>query len=142
MSWLNVYSIQVNTTHVLALISTLKVLWVLSSMSSWWQCQCHHETQSRTCLYMRTPWLPGWWHMTTHNTLACQWRQMPTLQTVSCNNLKTKKQPFKTFSQGKVHLNALFRHGRKYLWKKRLNIFLPQGWEGSYIFKKKSTWFP
>ena len=57
---------------------------------------------------------------------------MTTLLTESCNYLKTnKKQTCKTFSQGKVLLYALFRHGRKYLWK-RPKIFWPQGHGGSY----------
>ena len=70
------------------------------------------SVQGHGVVMMTTPWL----HMTT--PWLPEWRQMTTLQTGSCNYLKTKKQPWNTFSQGKVHLYALFRHGMKYLWKK------------------------
>ena len=79
----------------------------------------------RHCCVM-TPWLPEWLHMTTHDD---KWQPMgspmTTLLTESCNYFKTRKQPCKTFTQGKVHLYALFRHGRKYLWKKRPHNFDP-----------------
>ena len=61
---------------------------------------------------MTTPWLAGWLHIgpaiTTNRKLQL---------------FQYKKQPCKTFSQGKVHLHALFRHGRKCL-RKRILFYL------------------
>ena len=61
---------------------------------------------------MTTPWLAGWLHIgpaiTTNRKLQL---------------FQNKKQPCKTFSQGKVHLHALFRHGRKCL-RKRILFYL------------------
>ena len=50
--------------------------------------------------------------------------------------LETKKKPCKTFSQGKVILYALFRHGRKYLWKKvTVTALCKEGVRETFLFQ-------
>ena len=113
-------SVQVHATHILVLIYTdlsfVSVIMTTMSVSSWRHGVEHDDTMA------------SW--MTTHgHTLARRWRQMMTVQTMDLITTLFKqkaaiiKKKQHHFFQGKVHLCSLFWNGKKYLWKKRLNIF-------------------